>query len=111
VVRGELSEGHARALLGAPDEQALAELAERVIKGHLNVRQTEGLVRQSKAEQKGGKAGTQSKSKSAGVRDLEGRLERKLGARCEVRDRDGKGELVVRYANWEDLDRILELIL
>jgi hypothetical protein len=35
----------------------------------------------------------------------------KLGARCEVRDKDGKGELLVRYASWDELDRILELIL
>jgi hypothetical protein len=45
------------------------------------------------------------------VKDLESRLERKLGARCEVRDRDGKGELLVRYASWDELDRILDLIL
>ncbi len=39
------------------------------------------------------------------------RLERKLGTRCEVRDRDGKGEIAVRYASWDDLDRILDSLL
>jgi ParB family chromosome partitioning protein len=111
VVEGQLSEGHARALLGAPDEQVLADLAEKVLRGRLSVRQTESLVRSTKSG-RGAKAGARGKgSKSASVRDLESRLERKLGARCEVRDKDGKGELIVRYANWDELDRILELIL
>jgi len=110
VVEGQLSEGHARALLGAPDEQALNQLADKVLRGRLSVRQTENLVRNAKAG-RGGKGPTGKLGKSASVRDLETRLERKLGARCEVRDKDGKGELIVRYGSWDELDRILELIL
>ncbi len=111
VIQGELSEGHARALLGAPDEPSLQQLAEKVSRGRLSVRQTEALVRGAKAE-KGGKGEARgAKTKSASVKDLESRLERKLGARCEVRDRDGKGELLVRYSSWDELDRILDLIL
>lgn len=109
VVQGELSEGHARALLGVPDANKMNELAEKVIRGRLSVRQTEELVRGAKPKAaRAPKAGT---TKSASVRDLEKRLERKLGARCEVRDRDGKGEIVVRYGSLDELDRILELIL
>src|SRR5690606_15321368 len=107
VVSGELSEGHARALLGVPDAGKMAELAERVIRGRLSVRQTEELVRGTKKKS----SGPAKSSKTVSVRDLEKRLERKLGARCEVRDRDGKGEIVVRYGSLDELDRILELIL
>lgn len=107
VVTGELSEGHARALLGVPDENKMTELAERVIRGRLSVRQTEELVRGTKKKS----SGPAKSSKSVSVRDLEKRLERKLGARCEVRDRDGKGEIVVRYGSLDELDRILDLIL
>lgn len=53
VVGGELSEGHARALLGARDAVDIEELAERVLRGKLSVRATEALVRQ--AVRKGGK--------------------------------------------------------
>jgi hypothetical protein len=42
------------------------------------------------------------------VRDLEGRLARRYGTRCEVRDKNGKGEIVIRYADLDELDRILE---
>jgi len=108
VVIGELSEGHARALLGAPSDDALVELADKVVKGHLSVRQTESLVRGAKAKS-GGK--TAPKGKSANVRDIEGRLERRFGTRVELRDRDDKGEIVVRYASWDELDRLLSLML
>jgi ParB family chromosome partitioning protein len=110
VIQGELSEGHARALLGAPDELTLATLADKVVKGRLNVRQTEALVRAAKQEKGTGNA-PKKPGKSASVRDLEGRLERKLGTRCEVRDKDGKGEILVKYSSWDELDRLLELLL
>lgn len=112
VIGGELSEGHARALLGAPDEATLAALADKVVRGRLSVRQTESIVRAAKAAaRKGDQAGAGPGGKSASVRDLETRLEKKLGARCEVRDRKGKGELVIKYSSWDDLDRLLEQFL
>lgn len=111
VVEGQLSEGHARALLGAPDESQLQHLADKVLRGRLSVRQTEDLVRAAKTGRTGGKGAGGKAGKSASIRDLEGRLERKLGARCEVQDKDGKGQLIVRYGSWDELDRILDLIL
>jgi ParB family chromosome partitioning protein len=111
VVSGELSEGHARALLGAPSDDALTELADKVVKGRLSVRQTESLVRSAKASAKDGAAPGATKGKSANVRDIEARLERRLGARVELRDRGEKGELAIKYASWDDLDRLLDVIL
>ncbi len=108
VISGQLSEGHARALLGAPDELAIATLADKVVKGRLSVRQTEALVRAAKAA-KG--APGKSRGKSPATRDLEMRLERKLGTKCEVRDRDGRGEITVKYASLDELDRLLDLLL
>jgi ParB family chromosome partitioning protein len=110
VVSGELSEGHARALLGAPDDEALARMADKIVRGRLSVRQTEALVRAAKAGDDGpGPRG--KKEKPANVRDLEMRLARKLGTKVEVREREGKGEIVVSYASWDELDRLLELLL
>lgn len=106
VIQRALSEGHARALLGAPDEHAMAKLAELVVRKKLSVRQIEAEVRALK------QPGDKSKpKKSAGVKDLEQRLTRKLSTRCELRDRSGKGEIVIRYADLDELDRILEHLL
>ena len=108
VVDGRLSEGHARALLGAETEKAIDAIAEKVVAGKLSVRQTEELVRAAKAPPKpNAKAPA---TKSLAVKDLEGRLSRRLGTRVEVRDRKGKGEVVVSYGSLDELDRVLALI-
>jgi ParB family chromosome partitioning protein len=110
VNKGDLSEGHARALLGAADEATMVRLAENSLRNKWNVRQLEGEVRALKARKGKGDAG-KGDSKSAATRDLENRLARKYGARCQVRDRKGKGELVMHYGSLDDLDRILDLLL
>lgn len=108
VIAGQLSEGHARALLGAPDEATMTQLAEKTVARKLSVRQTEALVRALKSSPDSGGAPSAPEGKSAGVRDLEGRLARRYGTRCEVRDKSGKGEIVIRYSDLDELDRILE---
>src|SRR5690606_19156753 len=111
VVTGELTEGHARTLLGAPNEKKMDEIAKKIVNGRLSVRQTEALVRAAKGEGGEKGAGPSGSKKSASTRDLEKRLERKLGARCEVVDREGKGEIKIRYGSLDELDRLLDLIL
>ena len=108
VAGGELSEGHARALLGETDAKRLEALADRVMREGLSVRATEALVRKQKSEtaKPAGDAG-----KSASVRDLEARLARALGTRVEIRERGKGGELVVPYADLDALDRLLDRLL
>ena len=108
VMDGRLTEGHARALLGAEDEKAIEAVAEKVVAGKLSVRQTEELVRDAKAPRKA-KAKPEA-AKSLSVKDLEARLSRRLGTRVEVRDRKGKGEVIVSYGSLDELDRVLALI-
>ncbi len=112
VIAGELSEGHARALLGAGDDALIEELAERAIRQKLSVRATEALVRDRAQKTRNGKgkpaAGEQ---KSTSVRDLEARLTRALGTKVEVRDRGNKGEVVIPYADLDALDRVIDKLL
>ncbi len=51
------------------------------------------------------------KDKPANVRDLEARLTKRLGTKVEVREKDGKGEIIVKYASWDELDRLLDVLL
>jgi ParB family transcriptional regulator, chromosome partitioning protein len=113
VVLGELSEGHARALLGAADDKQLSDLAEKVVRGRLSVRQTEALVRSSKDGKTtlGTRGAAAGKDKPANVRDLEARLTKRLGTKVEVREKDGKGEILIKYASWDELDRLLDVLL
>jgi ParB family chromosome partitioning protein len=112
VVEGALTEGHARALLGAGEPTVIEDLAERVMRAGLSVRATEALVR-SRAKQgtKGNGAADPGEGKTASVRDLEARLTRGLGTRVEVRDRGNKGEIAIPYADLDALDRLLEKLL
>lgn len=108
VIDERLSEGHARTLLGVTDEAKIGDLADKVVRGRLTVRQTEALVRGAKPAK--AKAEPEKKERSASVRDVEARLTRRFGAKCELRDKNGKGEIVVSYGSLDELDRILELV-
>jgi ParB family chromosome partitioning protein len=107
IVSGELSEGHARALLGA-DPARIESLAERVLRGRLSVRATEALVRGAK---KNGAPHKKTAEKTASLRDLETRLARTLGTPVEVRDQGNRGEIAIPYADLDALDRLLEKLL
>jgi ParB family chromosome partitioning protein len=98
---GRLTAGHARALLDLDDAEILAE---RVIKGGLNVRQTEALSRGAR-----GRAPTQTGKPRARDPDtiaLENDLTEALGLDVRVDDKDGAGEVRIRYTTLEQLDDI-----
>ena len=101
---GRLDMGHARALLGLSDAEALRRLAQRAIREGLSVRATEALVRAlGRRERK-----RPISSDGAGVRDLVSRLQRRLGARCRVVQKTpSSGRLEVEYTSLEELDGIL----
>jgi ParB family chromosome partitioning protein len=109
VVTGQLTEGHARALLGAGDPAAIDGLAEHVLRLNLSVRATEALVRQRAKRKTRGKL--HENGRNASIRDLETRLGRALGTKVEVRDRGHKGEVVIPYADLDALDRLLAKLL
>jgi len=119
VVTGELSEGHARSLLGVPDGQIEA-VAEKVIRGQLSVRATEALVKSTRPKgpmTKGALPGTASVTptsadgKTPAIRDLETRLTRALGTKVLVRDTGNRGEVVIPYADLDALDRLIDKLI
>ncbi len=111
VISGELSEGHARALLGAPDASKIEELAEKVVRGRMSVRAAEALVRAAKEKsQPGDQKDKTAPGKSSAVRDLEQRLTRAAGTKVLVRSdprNAKKGEISIPYEDLDHLDRIL----
>src|SRR4051812_21819823 len=108
VASGELSMGHARALLGLSDDGDLRKAAEKVMREDLSVRQVEELVQRLKGKRaersRRGEATTQ-------LRHLVEQLQRKLGAKVDLRDRGGGGTIEIRYASHADLDRIVSSLL
>lgn len=108
---GRIAEGHGRALLGAPDVATMKRLAHTVASKGLSVREVERRVRAAgRAGEGDGASGKGASGKSANVRDLERRLSNALGTTVQVVDRKGKGHLEVRYASYEELDRLIALM-
>jgi ParB family chromosome partitioning protein len=110
IIEGRLSEGHGRALLGASDAKTIEMLAEKAVRSSLSVREIERLVRGKKQKSEGKDS---NGKKSPSVRDLEERLARSLGTKVELRPRGakGQGEISIRYASLDELDRLLDFIL
>src|SRR5262249_25602817 len=113
VISGELTEGHARALLGAPNAAKIEELAEKVVRGRMSVRAAEALVRAAKTQKDppyGDGKGKTVPGKCGAVRDLEQRLTQAAGTKVVVKqDSSGssKGEIAIPYEDLDHLDRIL----
>lgn len=103
---GELSAGHARALLTAPDPEALAE--EAVAKG-LNVRQTERLAQRGKPGATGRPRGRPpKKAKDPNTAALERDLAAMLGLKVAIEEHGEGGTLSIQYESLEQLDDLLQ---
>jgi len=109
IVAGQLSMGHARALLAISDEGDLRKAAEKVIAENLSVRAVEALVQRLKSRRLPGKK--RDAHGGPQVRHLVEKLQRRLGARVGLRDKGGKGVLEIRYGSLQELDRVLAAIL
>lgn len=109
VMENRLSAGHARALITAPNPEALAE---QVLSKGLNVRQTEALARRAADGPKAMKAKpVLSGEGAADVAALEQDLADALGLKVLLSDKGGKGELTVKYGTLEQLDDLCRRLM
>lgn len=108
---GELSFGHAKvlgALLGSPDQ--LEKAAHEVVTRSLSVRQTEELVAKILNPESSEKAQADPRPIDPNVREAARTLEQALGVKVEIRDRRGKGKIILKYGSLDDFDRIVEAL-
>jgi ParB family chromosome partitioning protein len=107
IAEGSVSAGHAKALLGAPEDARLT-LARRIATDGLSVRALEKIVARLQAPPAARPA---ARSISPDDRDFEDRLRRRLGARVALRRAHQGGAIEIRYADETDLMRIADLLL
>jgi len=108
LVSGKISEGHARALLSLPSEEAQGAVLKSILKLTLNVRQTEELVRKLSGEK------PQKQLPAAPdpeIKALEEQLRQRLGTKVSLNQRSKGGTLTIHYYSAEELDTLLEMIL
>lgn len=112
VEAGELSFGHARTLLAFEHAEEMEKAAQRIIALSLSVRQTEsyvqGLLHPERHAKKDPKA---EQPIDANVRDAQDRLQRALGLKVHIEDRNGRGKVIIEYARLEDFDTLMEQLV
>ena len=105
IASGQLSAGHARALIGVPDPAAAAK---RIVEEGLNVRQTEALAHEEGVpERKPQKARGGSKAKDPNTAALEKSVSDALGLAVSIDHRDSGGMVHIRYRDLDQLDEVV----
>lgn len=110
LISGEISSGHARAILGVDSPKTRLAVLEAIIEKGLNVRQTEALVKQlqkSAPKKKKPKLDEQVKAQLALIED---NLSSYLGTKVTLTHDSKKGKIEIEYYGNDDLDRIISLI-
>lgn len=101
VLEGQLSAGHARAILASADPVGLAE---QIVARGLSVRDAEALAKAGAAPKKA--SGPRRAPKDTDTAALEADLEDVLGMSVDIIDRGGSGELRIKYGTLEQLDEL-----
>jgi ParB family chromosome partitioning protein len=111
VESGSLSFGHARTLLSLESPEAILKAAQKVSALSMSVRQTESYVqgllnpeKKPKGEEK------ENPPLDPNVREARDSLQRALGLKVSIEDKNGRGRVIIEYSRLEDFDALLETI-
>jgi ParB family transcriptional regulator, chromosome partitioning protein len=109
VESGDLSFGHAKALLALESAESITSAAQKVMALTLSVRQTESyvqnLINPEAKEKKADKKEIQPDDPN--VREAQDHLQRTLGLKVRIEDKKGKGRVIIEYSGLEDFDAII----
>lgn len=103
-----ISMGHAKILAGIKDEELVLKLAMVVKEKQISVRELEELVKESEIPKQVKKK--EKLSKSTHIKAIESNLKSHFGAKVDIKDKDGKGQIVINYLSNDDLNRVLEVL-
>ncbi len=105
LAAGQITAGHARALLMSESRRVQVEVCERIVKEGLSVRQVEKLCGQPKPKE----PVKPKRAKDIHLREVEERLTAYLGTKVIINPgKAGSGEIAVRYFSAQDLERVVE---
>lgn len=108
LATGKISEGHARALLGLPNDQAMTAALSTILNLELNVRQTEDLVRKLTGVKP---PSLPRKHVDPDIQELESRLRDRLGTRVDLHPSKKGGTITIHYYSIEELTALLNTLL
>ena len=110
LISGEISSGHARALLSIEDAGVRHAVLEAITEKELNVRQTEAMAKQLSASKPKKTKTAPDEQTAAALSELENKLSEYFGTKVKLIHKNKKGKIEIEYLGNEDLDRILNLI-
>lgn len=105
LAANEISEGHARAILGLNTPQAQIAVLETIKRLNYSVRQTEELVRKYTGERKKRSVSLET---SPEIKALEEKVRERLGMRVNIQHRGNKGKLIIHYYSDEELNHLMD---
>jgi ParB family chromosome partitioning protein len=109
VESGELSFGHARALLALEHAEDMETMAQRMVRLSLSVRQSEAFIQGITNPERGAKKDEkEERAIDPNIRAVQERLQRALGLKVHIEDHNGHGRVIIEYARLEDFDGLLE---
>ena len=116
LVDGQISMGHARALLPLEDSEKQTELAQKIVDQALSVRDTEKIVKEILSGESGKETETvkpREQEEDPGIaviyKQIEERLQQTLHTKVSIqRKRNGHGKLQIEFYNNDDLDKIID---
>src|ERR1700743_3662804 len=112
VENGDLNFGHARALLPLENPETILKAAQKVSALSMSVRQTESYVQGLINPEKKFKGEDKAKGPALdpNVREAQDRLQRSLGLKVRIEDKNGRGRVIIEYSRLEDFDTLLEML-
>ena len=107
---GRLGFSEARVLLQLLDPTLVEKVADEAVRKHMSVAQLEELVDQTNVPMVKEETPHRARWVDPNVRAAQTEMERALGMRVRIRDRKGKGKIVIEYSTLEDFDRVVEML-
>ena len=108
VEAGELTFGHARALLALENPDTILKAAQKVTALSMSVRQTESYVQGILHPEKNHSEEKVKEPLDPNVREARDLLQRALGLKVTIEDKNGRGRVIIEYSKLEDFDALME---
>lgn len=108
LVSEEISSGHARAILAAPNEAVMLRVWQQIVRKGLSVREAEKLTKKDREEE--GRKSVKNAGRDAAQLKIESAFQQALGTKVRVHHKGPGGTVEIHYYDPDDVERILEIV-
>lgn len=115
LINGQLTAGHARAILALENKEDRLECAKMVVEQQCSVRQTELLVKRIQYKRDNASNSEEETSqedlfRAGDIRAVQEKLKTSLGTKVKLDDKGGKGKIIIEYFSADERERLIEYL-